>query len=302
MSDYPTRPPTPQAMLHRLPDRQELLPTEATRPSKYIILIEAPTCVAGKVQIAQAVSSAVSCPLFQGDSLHETSARAASVGAARLPVVEVIDELRLAPGVNEARYRRMWLSKMMRTGLLFPEESRPANEAFSGFGGTSSSSTSRRESISSISSVSSSSDTAVSVTSVAGGFMPPMVPTIKYVNKPATLILSNDQKLRKANPALMVVTHPQLEKWHKNSIRNAVGEYGIGIIFVPLYEDEELPILKPLDPKTMNTFPSVSSYVIPQNSLGRSVDEEIILRVNIDGTVADLIEDIVHGVREIMRI
>jgi hypothetical protein len=78
----------------------------------------------------------LSCPLFQGDSLHETSAKAASVGASRRPIDD--DELAgTGRGLNEARYQRMWLSKITRTGYLFPEESRPAmsSEGFTGFGG-----------------------------------------------------------------------------------------------------------------------------------------------------------------------
>ena len=128
MSEYPPRPQTPQAMLHRLPDKpdeEQLSLQRAARPTKYIVLITASTAVAGKVQIAKSVATTLTCPLFQGDSLHETAAKAAGLGAAE---------------PNETRYQRMWLSKMTRTGLLFPDESRPANEGFSGFGGASSAS------------------------------------------------------------------------------------------------------------------------------------------------------------------
>ena len=113
--------------------------------------------------------------------------------------------------------------------------------------------------------------------------------------------LSEDEKLRKANPALMVVTHPDLEKWHKDSIRKAVGEYSIGVVFVPLSEDEELPVLKPLDPKTMTSFASLGSFSTPQMAAGATLDEEIVLRVNVEAKIESLIEDIVDGVREIMN-
>jgi hypothetical protein len=124
-----------------------------------------------------------------------------------------------------------------------------------------------------------------------------------YINKPPAFSLSEDERLRKANPALMVVTHPELEKWHKNSIREAVGEYGIGVIFVPLNEDEdeELPVLKPFDPRTMTSFASLGSFGTAKSAAGASLDEEIVLRVNVEAKVEDLIEDIVDGVRDIMN-
>jgi hypothetical protein len=299
MSDYPIRPQTPQAMLHRLPDKPYPSSEGNTNPSKYIILILASTAIAGKVQIAKSVSNALSCPLFQGDSLHETSAKAASVGAPRRPTGAHGDEQAAASGANEARYQRMWLSKMTRTGLLFPEESRPANEGFSGFGGASSTSTSRRGSGSSVASSSSSSD-AVSKSSIASSFMSSGAPTTKYMNRPPVFTVPEDEKVCKANPALMVVTHPDLETWHKDSIRKAVGEYGIGVIFVPLYEDEKLPVMKPLDPETMTSFASFG-FGTAQKAAGATLDEEIVLRVNVEANVEDLIEDIVAGVREIMN-
>lgn len=59
----------------------------------------------------------------------------------------------------------------------------------------------------------------------------------------------------------MVLSHTGLESWHRLAIRKAVGEYGIGVIFVPLYSEgeeegggngeEDLPILRPLHPTTM---------------------------------------------------
>ena len=200
--------------------------------------------------------------------------------------------------MNEERYQRMWLSKMTRTGLLFPEESRPAasSEGFSGFGGSSSTSTSRRGSGSSI--ASSTSD-AGSVASSLFSSGPSVV--AKFMNKPlSTFTLSDKEKERIGNKALLVVTHPQLEAWHKEAVRKAVGEYGIGVIFVPLgeeeEEEEELPILKPLDPKTMTSFADFGAM----KKMGRTLDEEVVVRVVGGGNVEDVIEDVVSGVRDII--
>lgn len=258
-----------------------------------------PTAVAGKVQTAVSVSKALSCPLFQGDSLHESSSKAASLGASK-PATGIEGGEPTLAGPNKARYERMWLSKMTRTGLLFPEESRVANEGFSGFGGTSSTSTSRRGSSSSIDSSVGLSDTSASLSSVASSFMSSGPPAISFINKPV-FALSEEERLRKANPALMVLTHPNLQKWHKESIRRAVGEYKIGVIFVPLYEDDDLPVLKPLDPRTMMSFDSFGSFGAAQKRSGASLDEEIVLRVNVDAKVEEIIEEIIDGVRDIMR-
>ncbi|KAH8755486.1 hypothetical protein BGZ57DRAFT_933351 [Hyaloscypha finlandica] len=281
MADHPHRPQTPQAMFHRLPDKPDpsYSLSDPMKPSKYIVLIMASTATAGKVQISKSVASALSCPLFQGDSLHETSAKAASVGASRRSG----DEQAASSGANESRYQRMWLSKMTRTGFLFPEESRPAisKEGFSGFA----------------------SDTTISTSSssVTSSFMSSGAPTTKFINKPPFFTLSDEEKMRKANPALMVVTHPELEAWHKESIRTVVGEYGIGVIFVPLggeEEEEELPVLKPLDPRTMTSF---GSFGVVQKPAAKTLDEEIVLKVDSGGNVEDIIEDIVSGVNEIMN-
>jgi len=305
MADYPIRPQTPQAMLHRLPDKPDpsSASDDAKIPSKYIILITASNEIAGKVQISKSVATALSCPLFEGDSLHKTAAKAAGLRASQKPTGADGDEQATSCGQNEARYQRMWLSKMTRTGYLFPEESRPAMpiEGFSGFGGSSNSaSTSRRGSASSI--ASSSSDAAVSTSSVASSFMSSGPPTAKFVNRPPASIfgLSDKEKARKENKALMVVTHPELEAWHKESIRKAVGEYGIAVIFVPLGErqEEALPVLKPLDPKTMTSFGSFAGM----GKRTRTLDEEIVVRLDGNGNVEDTIEDIVSGVKEILDV
>lgn len=309
MSDLPlipARPQTPQAMLHRLPDKPDASISD-TKPSKYIVLIMGGTGAAGKVQIAKSVSKALSCPVFNGDSMHESSAKAASVGASRRPAAtseEAIEGTGGGSGANETRYRRMWLSKMTRTGLLFPEESRPATEGFSGFGGDSgSTSTSRRGSGSSVASTTS--DAALSVSSAGSSFVSSTLPPTaisQYINKPPTLstfTLSDAERQRRVNPVLMVLTHPELESWHREAIRQTTGEYGIGILFVPLYEDEqmELPLLKPLDPRTMTSFGSLT--LRPK---GGSLEEEMALKIDYKASVEDIIEEIIEGVRDFVDI
>ncbi|KAF2189271.1 hypothetical protein K469DRAFT_62312 [Zopfia rhizophila CBS 207.26] len=324
MDDVPyVRPQTPQALLHRAPDKLDPAHSSLTKPNKYIILLLAPTSVAGKVQIATSVAKYLSCPLFQGDALHESNAKAAAVGASR------------SDDGGRGRYQRMWLSKMTRTGLLFPEESRPANEGFSGFGGGSSSaSTSRRGSASSISSTTSLSgrSTAESIASsnvsvgnqfmTSGGAFGPN----QYISQPVFTI-SEEERRRKSNPALMVLTHPELEAWHRDVIRKATGEYGIGIIFVPLYEtdaeqddeeeedeEEELPLLKPLDPRTISGFVSFDALRAAARGGDRGkklkyrkgkegkLEEEIVLKIDIRGGVEEIIEKVVEGVRDVMGV
>ncbi|KAK7752055.1 hypothetical protein SLS62_006020 [Diatrype stigma] len=316
MSDLPfipPRPPTPQAMLHRLPDKSEDDTSQNTPPSKYIILITGSTAVAGKVQIATSVSKALSCPLFQGDSLHESSAKAASLGTSRAgtgPGTGSDASGSGASGPNEARYQRMWLSKMTRTGLLFPDESRPANQGFSGFGGgasSSSTSTSRRGSASSVASASSdaAASDASSMSMSMGNVAGPGAQGPSYVNRP-TFALPEQEVLRRGNPALMVLTHPELERWHKVCIKKTVGEYGVGVLFVPLYDDDDFPQLRVLDPRMMTSFASFGSgFGTPQaatssSSSGLTADD--VLRVDIDGDVEAITEEIVQGARDAMGI
>ncbi|RDW72185.1 hypothetical protein BP5796_08219 [Coleophoma crateriformis] len=319
------RPPTPQALLHRAPDKPEAS-TEPTAPKKYIILILAPTSVAGKVQIATSVSQALACPLFQGDSLHESSAKAAAVGASR------------SDDGGRARYQRMWMSKMTRTGLLFPEESRPATEGFSGFGGGgggASTSTSRRGSASSVSSSASfdGASTAGSTASssaageVGNQFLKSgdgVLGANQFVNKHVFTVSEVDRR-RALNPALMVLTHPELEPWHREAIRGAVGEYGIGVIFVPLFrtdaeeeeeedddDEEELPVLRPLDPRMISGFTSFDALKAAVGAVeggerlkygkgkAGNLEEEMVLEVDVGGRVEDITEEVVKGVEDVM--
>ena len=336
----PARPPTPQAMLHRLPDKPgddddndlEGAPAPAP-PSRYIVLIAGSTGVAGKVQIATSVAAAFACPLYQGDSLHESSAKAASVGVG----AGAGAGLGFAP--NEARYERMWLSKMTRTGLLFPEVSRPATQGFAGFGGasssSSSSSTSRRGSASSVaSSAPSDSDASSSASGFPGGVSVPVpaaapIPgsgsgarsaTAQFINAPPAAparppggvegqqraVRGGGQEEKKKNPALMVLTHPELERWHKLCIKRVVGEYGVGVLFVPLYDDDDFPQLRPLDPRTMTSF--ASSFGGPGGgggagaASGGGLSADDVVRVDIDGDVGGITDEVVQGVRAAMKI
>ncbi|OAL45677.1 hypothetical protein IQ07DRAFT_684065 [Pyrenochaeta sp. DS3sAY3a] len=293
------RPPTPQPLLHRAPDKSD--PDDINKkPSKYIVLLLAPTSVAGKVQIATSVATALHCPLFQGDSLHESSAKAALVGASR------------SDDQGKSRYQRMWMSKMIRTGLLFPEESRPANEGFFGFGGASSStSTSRRGSASSMSSTTSFGE----ISSLTG--------SKSYISQPNRSVLER-ANLENPTSALMVLTHPDIEPWHKNAIQEATNEYSIGIIFIPLFrshgqyddkakvpERDELPILRPLAPSSISGFTSFDAMRTAAEGLGNdgltigscvrgTEDEDILLEVNVDATVEEITHEIVGRVQSIL--
>ena len=123
----------------------------------------------------------------------------------------------------------------------------------------------------------------------------------------------------------MVLTHPELEAWHKDAIRKATGEYDIGIIFVPLFKidaehddelekkgEDELPVLRPLDPRTISGFTSFSALraavggVDGGNELkygkGKegNLEEEMVLEVDVGGSVEEIIEEVVRGVRDVM--
>ena len=283
MADFPSfaRPPTPQTLLHRLPDKPSESSDSSRKPSKYIVIIIGSTGAAGKVQISRSTADALSCQLCIADSKHDSAAKAAIVGA---------------PEPNEARYQRMWLSKMTRTGLLFPDESRPANDAFSGFGGTSSTSTSRRGSASSI-------DSSSSNPWPPSQHPPPSAST-SGVN--AVFATPESERLRSANRVLTVLTHPKLETWHKRAIRAAVGDYSIGVIFVPLEgeeDEEDLPVLRPLDPRTMTSIPMASFGTFATKARGwGNLDEEMKLRIDTDADIAGKTAEIIEGVREVIGI
>ena len=148
--------------------------------------------------------------------------------------------------------------------------------------------------------------------------------TSQYINRP-TFTISEEERRRKLNPALMVLTHPELEAWHKDAIRKATGEYGIGIIFVPLFkidaghDDElekkgkdELPVLRPLDPRTISEFTSFDALRAAAGGVdggkklkygkGKegNLEEEMVLEVDVGGSVEEIIEEVVRGVRDVM--
>lgn len=319
-SHGPPRPPTPQVLVHRQPDKPELNPTK--KPSKYIILIMGSTSVAGKLQITQAVAKALSCPLFYGDSLHESTAKAATVGASRAGTADADDDTpSFAP--NEIRYQRMWLSRLTRTGLLFPEESRPAAEGFAGFGGdaSTSASTIRRGSASSVVSAAGSRTPGVSPSTSSRGSQrtspimspQPLRPTTTSFPNEASVhnpvfTVSEAERCRRANPALLVLGHPQLEHWHKLAIRNATREFGIRIIFVPLYEeegydndvseDDDLPILRPFEPRAMTSF--ATSFGKKITTVEPTLDREMNLSINASADVAAKTKEIIDSCRDII--
>ena len=148
--------------------------------------------------------------------------------------------------------------------------------------------------------------------------------TSQYINKPVFTI-PEEERRRKLNAALMVLTHPELEAWHKDAIREATGEYGIGIIFVPLFkvdaehddelekkEEDELPVLRPLDPRTISEFTSFDALRAAAGGVdggiklkdgkreGGSLEEEMVLEIDVEGSVEQIIEEVVRGVRDVM--
>ena len=122
----------------------------------------------------------------------------------------------------------------------------------------------------------------------------------------------------------MVLTHPQLEAWHKDAIRDATGEYGIGIIFVPLFKTnaehndelekkgkDELPVLRPLDPRTISEFTNFDALKAAVGVDGGkklkygkgkegNLEEEMVLEVDFGGSVEEIIEEVMGGVRDVM--
>lgn len=148
--------------------------------------------------------------------------------------------------------------------------------------------------------------------------------TSQYVNR-SVLAASEDGRHRGSNPALMVLTHPELDAWHKDAIREVTADYGIGIIFVPLFEDntahddelettveDELPVLRPLDPSMISAFTSFDALRAAANDVSGgqqlkygkgkegSLEEEMMLEVDIGGSVEGIIEEVVRGVKDIM--
>ena len=123
----------------------------------------------------------------------------------------------------------------------------------------------------------------------------------------------------------MVLTHPELEAWYKDAIRKVTGEYGIGIIFVPLFKIDaehddvleeskldELPVLRPLDPRTVSGFTSFDALRAAaggvdggkKSKYGKgkegNLEEEMVLEVDVRGGIEEIIEEVVRGVKDVM--
>jgi hypothetical protein len=125
----------------------------------------------------------------------------------------------------------------------------------------------------------------------------------------AVFTLSEEERLQRANPALLVLTHPELDSWHKLAIRTAVGDYGIGVIFVPLYgedeeegEEEDLPILRPLDRTTMTSTPASFGTFSKKARGWGSLDGEMKLRIDANSSVERKTAEIIEGVRDVMGV
>lgn len=88
-----------------------------------------------------------------------------------------------------------------------------------------------------------------------------------------------------------------------------MGDYGIGVIFVPLsseYEEEEeeedLPILQPLDPTTMTSFPASFGAFSKKARGSGSLDREMKLRINVNDNIEGKTDEIIEGVKNVMGV
>lgn len=130
-------------------------------------------------------------------------------------------------------------------------------------------------------------------------------PRNEFVSRPV-FALSGAQREEKDNPALMVLTHPRLEGWCKDVIRKAVGEYGIGVIFVPLFEEEEeeegeVPLLKAFEARDFQSFDAFREARLRYGKgKGGRLDEEMVLEIGVEGSVDEIIEEVLVGVRDVM--
>jgi hypothetical protein len=146
------------------------------------------------------------------------------------------------------------------------------------------------------------------------------ISTNQYIHQ-TVFTISEEERRQKSNPALMVLTHPELEAWHKDAIRDATGEYWIGIIFVPLFtidaehDDElegEFPVLRPLDPRTIGEFTSFDALRAAAGCVdggeklkygkgkAGNLEEEMVLEVDVRGSVEEIVEEVLSGVRDVM--
>lgn len=90
------------------------------------------------------------------------------------------------------------------------------------------------------------------------------------------------------------------------------GDFSIAVIFIPLDEDRELPVLKSLDlstttATTTTTFASLRSFdndhkMSPSVSLGDDDDDDdVLLDVDTEMKVEDIIEHVVQGILDILK-
>jgi hypothetical protein len=140
---------------------------------------------------------------------------------------------------------------------------------------------------------------------------PPPPPAKPFFVEPTVqntvFTISEVERRRRENPALMVLTHPDLEPWHKLALRKAVGDYGIGIIFSPLEDygeesDDDLPILRPLDPRTMSSFPASFDHLDTSRRIEPSLDREMNITIDLDADIDSKTEEIIQGARDIMGV
>ena len=95
----------------------------------------------------------------------------------------------------------------------------------------------------------------------------------------------------------MVLTHPLLEGWHKSCLRQCLGEYDIGVLFVPLDADAEPPVLQVLSPLMATNFKSFSEL---RRAAKPDWSGEVVVSVDVDAAVDALAVDISRKVNEIV--
>ena len=76
--------------------------------------------------------------------------------------------------------------------------------------------------------------------------------------------------------------------------------------------EDEVPVLKPLDPKTISQFTTFDALRAAAGGVGGGkklkygkgkegcLEEEMVLEVDIGGNVEEIIEEVVRGVRDVM--
>lgn len=84
-----------------------------------------------------------------------------------------------------------------------------------------------------------------------------------------------------------------------------MGDYGIGVIFVPLQkgeEDEEnyLPCLRTLDPKTISTFPASIGHDTKSNGESEGMGREMTIPVDATDDVESKTLGIIEAVKDVM--